>query len=839
MKTAFVKEVARSIKKAPGRFIAIVLIVAVGCGFFAGLKMSGIGMRKAADAFFDNQNLYNFELVSEGGISQSIVDDVASIQGVNEVEQQKSTDVVATFQTERYGCRIETLPEGTINQLSLESGRWPETEDECVVLASRIDKIQASDSISVIDSAERASANPLRQKTFHVVGTVASPEYTSSKNLGPTTVGSGILQQVLYVSQDAFSAQYPTTNLYIRADGGYASLTDPDGYAARTEAVLTALDTKLETYEQMQGDELRASARRLSPARAAAISNPAFYVLQRKNNYGAESYLEDSKRIDNIATTFPIIFFLVAALVALTTMTRMVDDERELIGTHKALGYHSVRIASKYLIYALLASCVGAAVGIAVFSQLLPSVIFNSYDIAYAIPPRAFPLPIEAAESTIAFVLGVGVTFVATLAACMSATHEVPASLMRERAPKPGKRILLERIGWIWKHLSFVNKVTLRNIFRYKKRLLMTLVGIAGCAALLLTGIGIRDSINDIIDKQFGSVFTYNTIVGLTNTATAQETNAASTYITDQPEVSTSVELAEQNMAVVKPDNTTATFQLVIPSKTDELSQVVRLQDRVSKTPITFSNTSCIMTEKLAYTLGLVPGDTFLVYETDSAGNKLDTSYELTLSDVTENYVNSYVYMGKDLYRETFGTAPHPNTFWIEADENDAFQDKFADALQTMKGVSTIIFNDETISLYKSLVKTMDAVMGVLIGAAALLACVVLYNLTNINIQERKKEIATLKVLGFTKKEVSAYVFKEIALLVILGAALGLAFGVFLEGYVIVTAEMENLMFAREIHWQAFVASFALTLFFAACVLLVMAPKLKAIDMVNSLKPGE
>lgn len=867
MKTAFSKEVLRTIRKAPGRFIAIALIVAIGCGFFAGLRMSGVGMRKAADAFFNDYNFYNFELVSEGGISQAIIDDVSSLDNIVSVQAQKQIDVVTTFETERYGVRIVTLPQNGINNLKLESGRWPEKADECVVLDSRVDKLEQSDTLTVT-SGDSENDIALAEQIFHVVGTVMSPEYTYSTNLGPTTVGSGILQQVLYVPNDAFHSDYPYTNLYIADKGGYDSFNDEEGYEARTSEVLSALDSKLETFSEMRGDELRQKAqdeldkksaqvffsltrlpvsaqaeqkKRLQEAQAEidSIDNPSFYVLERKQNYGAQSYLEDSKRIDSIATVFPLIFFLVAALVALTTMTRMVEDDRELIGTHKALGYQSSLIAGKYLIYAAAASIIGATVGILILSQVLPGIIFSSYAIAYAIPARPFPLPIEPVISIVSLILGAAVTILSTLAACITSAKETPAALMRERAPKPGKRIFLERISIVWRHLSFINKVTLRNIFRYKKRLFMTLVGIAGCSALLLTGIGIRDSINDIIDKQFGAVFTYNTIVGLEKGVSKDDLTAVSSYISEQPDVQTSVELHTENMAVQTSNNTTASIQLISPEHADSLSKVVNLQERQTQCPIAFNDFSCVLTEKIATTLGSSKGDTLTLYETDTVGNRTKTSYTVTITDISENYVNSYLYMGPTIYKSTLGKIDNPNTFWVWASEDDAFQDAFANHLQHMQGVTTVIFNDETIDLYRSLLKTMDAVMGVLIGAAALLACVVLYNLTNINIAERKKEIATLKVLGFKSKEIAGYIYKEIGLLVVLGALLGLVLGILLESYVIVTVERESLMFSRGIHPSVFLVSFLLTLLFAAGVLLFMLFKLKAVDMVESLKPGE
>lgn len=842
MKTAYLKEMVRSLRHSPGRFIALMLIVGIGCGFFAGLRMSGIGMRKAADEYADSTHLFNLEVISEAGIGKNQVDALQDISGVTQAMPEISSDAVVQFDTERYGCRITTLPgsfskdpeKPAVNELKLLEGRWPNAPNECVVLEARKDKIEASDTLTVVEEA--TPENPLLQEhEFTVVGSVEAPEYIYDVNLGPTNVGSGILQQIIFVQKDAFVQDAPYTAVQLTVDGGDKYFQDEESYKDRISEVTSEVDSKLEELSQKRGAELRAAYH----APAGSMADPAFYVLDRKQNYGVESYLEDSKRIDSIATVFPFIFFLVAALVALTTMTRMVESDRELIGTHKALGYTTSSLVARYLFYATLASIIGAILGIVVFSQLLPSVIFSAYGNAYDVPTRAFPLPIEADHASFALIFGCGITILATLLASLSVTKETPAALMHERAPKPGKRILLEHIKPLWKRLSFISKVTLRNIFRYKRRLCMTLIGIAGCSALILTGIGVRDSINDIIDKQFGNIFLYNTIIGLSDSATTEDISEVTTYIKAQDKVENASSLESLNVLMDLENNKTASVQLICPQDAESFQRVVTLKDRTSQNPIDFDTHSVVLTEKLASLLSVEPNDTITVYKTDATGNKTNESYTLTVTAITENYANSYLYLGKDVFTNTFGEAPKTNTFWLTCPTDDSFQDEFANHLQDMESVTTVIYNDETIEMYKSMLKSMDAVMVVLIGAAALLAFVVLYNLTNINISERKKEIATLKVLGFTRKEVTFYMYKEIILLVILGAFIGVIAGIFLEGFVIVTAEMDHLMFVRTLHFSAFVYAFLATLVFSCVILVLMLPKLHKINMVESLKAGE
>ena len=571
------------------------------------------------------------------------------------------------------------------------------------------------------------------------------------------------------------------------------------------------------------------------------IARPDIYLLDRTRNYGAESYKSDSQRIDAIATAFPFFFFLVAALVSLTTMTRMVDDERGLIGTYKALGYSVGAICAKYLIYAGLASVAGALLGILIMSQLLPGVIFDAYGIIYAVPARPWPLPIEAPQALMAAFLGISVTLGATLFACLSSLRESPASLMQPRAPKAGKRILLEHIKPLWNRLSFSWKVTFRNIFRYKRRFFMTVVGIAGCTMLLLTGFGVRDSINDIIDKQFGEIMHYNLAVGLADNATPQEHEAVAAYLSERTSPATTQSAYTENVMAdsATSDGKNHTATLTVPEDAAGFSSVMTLRNRITKEPCELDDSACIVTEKLATSLGIGPGDTLDLYKEDAVGNRTGSPHKVTVTGICETYLGSVVYLGKGAYEKAFGPLPEAHTIYGRVPDEGEERRQIIDAIEAMDGVDTVTLNDETIASYRSMLKSVDSVMTVLIVAAAILAFVVLYNLANINIAERVREIASLKVLGFTPKEVDAYVFREIVLIVIIGALVGLVAGVWFESYVIVTAEVDAAMFGREIHLMSFFMAFGLTLGFCGLVLLAMLPKLASIDMVESLKSVE
>ena len=560
------------------------------------------------------------------------------------------------------------------------------------------------------------------------------------------------------------------------------------------------------------------------------------YALDLKKNIGAESFRSDAGRIDQIAQVFPLLFFLVAALVSLTTMTRMVDEERVLIGTFKALGYSNGRIASKYLVYAMVASGVGSIVGIVLLSQFLPWFIMNAYAIIYVVPCR--PTPIDPALFVLSAGLSVGITVAATLFAAMATLREKPAALMLPRAPKAGKRILLERIRPLWSRMSFSWKVTARNLFRYKRRFFMAIIGIAGCTGLLLTGLGLQNAINDIIDKQYGELYHYNAIVRMDSDVADAEKNAVAERVEADSEGPKAWVLTE-NKIVRTPgasDEIDQRVELNVPQDTQEFGNFNTLRTRVGHKPLAIDDEGVLISEKLATKLDVSVGDSIAIYDEDAIGNATGDGREVRVSGIMENYVAQYVLMSPALYESTMGEAPSYATLLANVAEGDDVREAFSDDVLAMDGVKTVTYNDETINSYRSMLKSVDSVVVVLVVAAALLAFVVLYNLTNINITERVREIATLKVLGFTPHEVNAYIYRETMLLSLIGAFVGLFLGIAMEGFVVITAEVDQVMFGREIHALSFVIAFALTMLFSVIVTLAMKFKLKKIDMVESLK---
>ncbi|MEG0662971.1 MAG: FtsX-like permease family protein, partial [Anaerovoracaceae bacterium] len=514
------------------------------------------------------------------------------------------------------------------------------------------------------------------------------------------------------------------------------------------------------------------------------------------------------------AKIFPIFFFLVAALVALTTMTRMIEEERGQIGALKSFGYSNFGILKYYLIYSFSASAIGVVLGLGGGFIIFPSVISKAYDMMYNLPPITTKV-----IWPIALIVG-GITIFCIMAtaylACRSELKEKPAALLLPKAPKLGKRILLERITPIWKRIKFTRKVTLRNLFRYKKRFLMTIMGVAGCFALLLTGFGLRDSIGDIVNKQYGEIDRYNYILELNQEPT--ETLAVPGEYLLLHEVPVSISAKE------KSERTT----LDVPKDQEKLSDFVFLRERKSHEALSLKDDGVILTEKMSENLQVKVGDQVTIKLAD--GRKT----EMKVSGIAENYVSSYAYINENTYKQAFGDSTSYTRVLIKSDEEN-----LAEKLLKDNDAGYVLSIESIKDSFKDSVKSIDYIVVVLILSAGALAVIVLYNLTNVNICERKKELATIKVLGFFEKEVSAYIFREINILSGIGMVVGIPLGILLHRFVMKTAEVDAVMFGRHIYWQSYLYAAAITIFFTIVVNLIMRRSIRKIDMVESMKAND
>lgn len=1109
----------RSIHTTFSRFLAIVAIVALGTGFFAGLMMTGPDMRQAMDTYYDDNNVWDIRLISTLGFSNDDIHQFDDVEGVRACMPNHTVDAIARMNDTQVAVRVSSFDTTMaqqfvdghtyaakdssfdfLNRFQLVTGRLPQSPDECLAAAYAPHAQLSEGDIVDITSANEDLDKIFSTRHLRVVGTITSPLYPYTRSFGSTTIGSGSIDQYIFVPTSTFQQDFPYTELYISVEGADSVQSNSDAYKnivgatkerleaqkdrmsvfrqhevqelaqskldekktefeqqkneafekleageselarkhsklqeswrtytqgtsklkasreafesqkAASQNKLSQAQTRLATQEKtllstlraqgidvssleqaqtvleshlqalkekqnqqnvdnrvvdensseqspehirsnsnqqlatlgdncqsIQHDKTRAimaTARehvsapyeeiqrvqqqlagvqaliaakaKLQDERAVADKKlahaeqelaqaqakldasytrlqegqkkydegarelaqrkqdlddkfatvqkqlddtqetidttdlPDIYILDRSQHEGAAIYHADTERMDALARVFPFMFFLVAALVSLTTMTRMVEDERILIGTYKALGYSTIQIATKYLTYALLAAGIGSVLGVGVLCQVLPLIIMKAYSVIYAIPLLSPPLPIKADVAVFSAGLGIGITLIATICSVLSSLREQPAPLMLPRAPKAGKRILLERIRPLWRRISFSWKVTLRNLFLYKKRLFMTVIGIAGCTALLLVGFGLHDAIWDIINKQYVDITHYQMTVGLNDHANDLDVQHVKDVLTQHPEIEHIDRVHTAHMSAKGEDDTLSSthVDVVVPQSLDIFNKSITLKNRISGKQVPFDESSVVISEKLATLHHLRVGDTLVLFDRDKVGNSVGAGHKLTITGICENYVGTTVYVAPAIFAKISSSPVMYETLFIQAPnlKPGEQQQNIASELHSCDDVSLVAFSDETISLYRNMISVVDYVVAVLIISAILLAFIVLYNLTNINIEERLREIASLKVLGFTKREIYAYIFREVFLLSLLGDVFGLGVGVYLERFVVATAEVDYVMFSRTIHLESFVIAFVLTLVFTGLILLIMTPKLNRIDMVESLK---
>ncbi len=550
------------------------------------------------------------------------------------------------------------------------------------------------------------------------------------------------------------------------------------------------------------------------------IEKAKWYVLDRNSHYSYVDYGGSADRIDALSTVFSIFFALVAALVCLTTMTRMVDEQRVNIGTLKALGYSNGVIGIKYMLYALVGTILGCIIGIGIGYTLFPTVIFNAYAIMYVLPPISliFNLPFAIGISTVAIILMTLTTYIAS----SNELKEDPSLLMRPRAPKMGKRILLERVPFIWKRFSFSYKVTIRNIFRYKRRFFMTVIGIAGCTALMLTGFGIKDSIRTVVDRQFGVLYNYDMNVEFDSTAIK--------YLEHHKEIE-SFELIFQESGSIEFNGETKNLSIIVPNDKNNFGDFVVLQDRKTEKAISIEDQGVVITEQVSKSLGIKIGDEIKLKNND------EVEKTVKVTGITENYTFNYVYLSSKYYEDIFEENIIFNEMLANVyDPSYESEEKLSKELTRHSGVLSVNFNSEISNNFEDTIKSLNYVVFIMIISAGALAFVVLYNLTNVNISERIREIATIKVLGFYDKEVSAYVYRENTILTIIGTLSGLFLGIFLHKYIMTTVEMDNIMFGMTLNMKSYFIAALLTIVFALLVNWAMYYKLKNIEMVESLK---
>mgnify|MGYP004551227625 FL=1 len=603
----------------------------------------------------------------------------------------------------------------------------------------------------------------------------------------------------------------------------YRELTD--GEKDYREGLREYEDGKAEADEKIaDAEEKIADARR----KVADIESCEWYLFSRSYNPGYTGYGQDAERMANLASVFPVIFFLVAALVCLTTMTRMVEEQRVQIGSLKAMGYSGLAISRKYLLYGLLPSLTGGMFGLVIGYILFPKMIFTAYQIMYQMPD--IELRAYGGISAYSLLAAVACTTLATLWACLATLRETPASLMRPRTPKAGKRVFLEYIKPLWRKMSFTHKVTARNLFRYQKRFWMTVIGIGGCTALIIAGFGMRSSLLFTMSRQYDDLFHYSAQVTLSSNVLPEERQAVEDFLAGDSRVVNDVPCTASSATVITSSYSTTAYVEVMEA--DEIGKVIDLLDCKTGEPITMEDTGVYIDQKLSELLKVSVGDTFFL-DGDARG-------DVTVAGIYEHYTGHFIYMTPSYYEQTLHADSEPNAYLMNftSDDTDTCNAIF-EKLLSMNGVVTTSRMRDTQDTYMHSMERVDFVVVIIILAAAALAMVVLFNLSNINITERQRELATIKLLGFYDKEVSAYVYRENIVLTVFGILMGCFMGHWLHIYLVRSTEIDLMMFGRQTAPSAYVYAAILTMLFSVLVNVLAHFKMKKIDMVESLKSAE
>ena len=600
------------------------------------------------------------------------------------------------------------------------------------------------------------------------------------------------------------------------------------GEAAYQEGLVTF------TAERVDAEiEIADGERQVAEAKQALadLIEPVYYVTDRSGNPGYQEYRDNADRISAIAEIFPVFFFLIAALVSFTTMARMVDEQRQQMGTLKGLGYSDFDIAKKYLIYAAIACIVGTSLGLVAGYNIFPAVIFDAYGSMYSLPSVKITYYLSYA------LISIAIAMLCTIGPAAWAAHtslrENPAMMMRPKAPKNGKRVLLERVTFIWDRLSFNSKITVRNLMRYKARNMMTILGVAGCTALILTGYGIKNSISGLADTQFNDVMRYNAITAMRPEASAEEIASYDELVAATPEITDHLKVVQESYKLDKKGVNLQNVTVFAPLESENLPDFVSLRDRITQEPIALTDEGAVISEKLANLADVGPGDSIEI-----RNNEMQT-YQIPIQAVTENYVNHYIYLTPSLYEEIFIQAVEPTTDLLLFDEPESWERSFGSEVMGEQAVALVTFINSVDRSFAETLGSLDVVTLVLIVSAASLAFVVLYSLTNINVSERIRELSTIKVLGFYDVEVSMYIYRESLVLTLLGILFGFVLGKILSTVVLKMVEIDFMMFPPTIMPISYLYAGLLSLLFSSVVMLIMHRKLKQVDMIEALKSVE
>lgn len=742
--------------------MAIIGIVALGVGFLIGALSTTPILQESVSSFYEKNNTMDVCLKSPYGFNNDDVERVKEKSSVKEAYGSYSSDMIVTFNEEKVVSRLMSLDD--VNKVKLLEGELPKSNDECVVKKSNgeLKDFVIGDKIGV------------GEKTIVITGIVNSPLYYSSEK-ETANLNYGSIEAFFFVQKDILD-QGRYSDIFVVLD------IDKDNCFT---------DEYKEKVTLFKEELLSIDSNWLGYTRAETVSYAMYDI--------------SSKKVEDVAKIFPYFFFIVALLVTLATMARMIEEERQQIGTLKALGYGRFMIVRKYIYYSGIATIIGCVIGVIWGFIVLPTVLYNTYRGLFILPNirlRIIPL-----YSIVSCAVIIASTLVATIFAAAKSLRERAAQLMQPKSPKPGKRILLERIPLLWNRLSFSYKATARNLFRYKKHFFMTVLGVAGCTALVVTGFGLRDSVRSISNKQYSDVLKYESKLVVSNFDENIKQSLDDYYVMD----------TYSSEACYKKEKINLTIYMVDQRVNDYIS----IHYRKNKKEIALDKNSVVLCETASVMLNIKKGQSIEV--------KTDKGYvSLVVNDICENYTSNYLYLGEDVYNQYF-----------TSNVKTVLTNNKVDFSSLSENVLSASWKSQEKKTYSGIISNMEVFTVVLILAAGSLGMIVIYNLININIRERQKELATLRVLGYYDNEVLIYMYREIFILSIIGSFIGLVLGIFLHKYVIYTSESMDVIFGRDISLLSHLYSFILTLAFTCLVSLIMIRKIKSIEMTESMKAVE
>lgn len=799
-----IKIAFKEIKNTLWRYIAISMIITLGVGVFSGLMITKVSMVEMANDFVSDNNLYDYKLMSKGGLKKNELDLLRNIESIKDIEGSYTTDRIAEFDTEEITLRIHST-EIKINKFVIEKGRMPEKANECVADKKYFTEKDIGKKLKILTENSKNSLVNIENEIFTIVGIGISPLYMNFER-GITNIGDGSIDGFILIPEENF-------------DSGIYS-----------EAYLTLKDTKY-IYSKEYDDLVTNSKEEIEKSLGDIMAkrNPYYssFIFTRSNNIGYVCFESDSNIMEDVVKVFPIFFFFVAALVCMTTMTHMVNEQRTEIGVLKAMGYGKMAIATKYIFYSGSSTLIGVIIGFFGGSYLFPKIIWMSFTEVYGFSQinPVFDWRFALISLIVSFVCTIGVTWISCSKELMSHT----AQLIRPKVPATGKRIFLERVSFIWKRMSFLYKISIRNLCRYKQRFIMMIIGIGGATAILLTGLGMNDSTQGIVSKQYDDVTRFDYQINFAGTLDDEKAEAF--YNNYENEIISYLPVNLMSTEIIVSGLKKNIDVVAIDDYDVDKSNFIGLENNGKKVIFPDEN-EAVISINIAQKFNVLIGDTIVLRDTDM------NEAELRISGIFDNYINNYVFLTAETYENKFNRESNNNVMYANVKDNLDYTE-IAKKFLTEESVTNVNIMEDFRIRFKKIMSNLQYIVLVIILCSGILTFIIIYNLTNINISERKREISTVKVLGFYPDETSAYVFRENIILTIFGIILGLFGGGWLHAFVMSQINFDKLYFATKISTVSYLLTFSLIMMFTLLISRVIRYKVNKIEILDALKTVE